>query len=238
MKNPSGAAVAAFVLLGAMASAASAVAVRDVAGMRMLVLTPAAAPAGSVLLIPGGTTRIGISPSGEITSGEGNFLVRSRERFVAAGYVTALLDDPRDVSAAVTALHVLAPPTFVVGTSNGTIVAADAAARLGKSGVAGIIFTSTVTRPGREFSHGVDAGLLAKANVPLLFVHNRNDTCRASPPAPIEALVTQLSGDVTLQMTSSKAASSTDCEAFSPHGYLGIEAATVQTITDWMDAHR
>jgi hypothetical protein len=211
--------------------------IQNVGSMHMLVLTPDEKPSGSVLLVPGGTTRVAISPDGSVTPG-GNFLVRSRSRFVVAGYVTAILDDPRDVAAAVEALHTLAPPVFVVGTSNGTIVVADAAARLRASGAAGLIFTSTVTNPGNTFSNGMNEGLLAKANLPLLFVHNTGDTCRASPLAPVETMATHLSGDVTFEKTTSSEISSAPCEASSPHGYLGIEAATVNIITTWMDAHR
>jgi hypothetical protein len=210
---------------------------QTVGSMHMLVLTPdGPKPNGSILLIPGGTTRVIIAPDGGVTPG-GNFLVRSRSRFVAAGYVAAILDDPHDVAAAVEALHVLAPPVFVVGTSNGTIVLADAAARLRASGAAGLIFTSTVTSPGNTFSHGVNEGLLTKAALPLLFVHNTGDTCRASPLTPVETMTTHLSGDVTFEKTTSSEISSAPCEASSPHGYLGIEAATVNAITAWMDAH-
>jgi hypothetical protein len=224
-------------LFSATPIAAADTAVQTVAGMHMLVLSPAGSnPSGSVLLIPGGTTRVNISANGDVSPG-GNFLVRSRARFVSAGYVTAILDDPRDIAAAVQALHHIAAPVFVIGTSNGTIVAADAAGKLQASGAAGIIFTSTITSPGNTFSHGVNEGLLAKANLPLLFVHNTGDRCRASPLAPVETMATHLSGDVTFAKTTSSEISSAPCEASSPHGYLGIEAATVNTITAWMDAH-
>jgi hypothetical protein len=237
MKLQLRAGVAAFIMFGSTALAQTAPAVRDIAGMRMIVYTPAGVPNGSVLLIPGGSTRVEILASGELRSGQGNFLIRSRERFIAKGYVTAMLDDPRNVAAAVEALHALAPPVFVIGTSNGTIVAATAASRMRASGAAGMVLTSTVTRPGNTFPSGVNAGMFANAQIPLLFIHNRNDGCRASPLSPVEGMVSQLSGDVTLQTVSSTQASSDPCEPFSPHGYMGIEDATVSAIAAWMDAH-
>jgi hypothetical protein len=225
--------VAFIAFLTSAAGAVETQSVRDVAGMKMLVLTPAATPAGSVLLIPGGDNRLSFPSSGTIRPG-GNFLVRSRDKFVAAGYVTAMLDNPRDVSAAVVALHAIAAPVFVIGTSTGTVVAADAAVGLKAAGAAGIILTSSVTRQTQAFSHGVDTGPLERANLPVLFLHNTGDACRVSPLAPVQTMVSNLGAIASLQTLTSSEATSDPCEAFAPHGYLGIEADAVNAITTWM----
>jgi hypothetical protein len=117
----------------------------------------------------------------------------------------------------------------------GSIAAVNGAARLGAK-VSGVILASSVTRPGRagETLFG-RAGAIA---VPVLVVSNQNDTCAVSPAgdAPnVLAALTRSPRKELVMVTSSQIARHSDpCKGMSPHGYLGIEGAVVQRISDWI----
>jgi hypothetical protein len=80
---------------------------------------------------------------------------------------------------------------------------------------------------------------LAQIRVPVLVVHNRDDSCRFSPysdtssamaamrQAPVKELLTVSGGSL----------HGDPCEAASPHGYVGIEDQVVPPIISWILAH-
>lgn len=177
-----------------------------------------------------------------------NFLVRSRGLFATRGVATAVIDVPTDlgvmsdayrmsrrhsddVRALVSDLQQRFPglPVFLVGTSRGTVSAAYAGAALGDA-VAGVVLSSTVfnaTRGGAGVS-GFDWDTIRSR---LLFVHHVDDGCGATPyamarrVAAARALISVHGGD---------APRSEPCEAFSAHGFLGVEAPVVGAIVAWM----
>jgi pimeloyl-ACP methyl ester carboxylesterase len=137
-------------------------------------------------------------------------------------------DDVRAVMAELRRRHP-SLPVYLIGTSRGTVSAAYAGASLGDA-VAGVVLTSTAfnaTRGGAGVS-GFDWNSIHSR---LLFVHHADDACHATPyfmakrVASGHALVTARGGD---------APRSDPCEAFSAHGYLGIEAPVVDAIVRWM----
>ena len=74
--------------------------------------------------------------------------------------------------------------------------------------------------------------------VPVLVVSNQSDTCAVSPPgdAPSAlAALTRSPHKELVMVTSSQITRRSDPgEGMSPHGYLGIEGAVVQRISDWI----
>jgi pimeloyl-ACP methyl ester carboxylesterase len=124
-------------------------------------------------------------------------------------------------------------PVWLVGTSNGTISAANAAVRLGPSRIAGVVLTSSVWLGGIEAAH------FETLRVPTLIVHNRNDGCRLSPFGQAAPALASLHDARARQLivVSSSASLSAPCAAMSPHGYLGIEKQVVGLIADWIKAH-
>ncbi len=203
-------------------------------------------PVAAAVLFNGGGGAVGLLK--RIPQPGGNFLVRSRALFAARGVITAVIDVPTDiatmsdayrmsprhaddVNTVVGELHRRYPalPVFLVGTSRGTVSAAYAGATLGKA-IYGVVLTSTVfnaTRGGPGVS-GFDWGTIHSR---LLFVHHADDGCVATPyfmaqrAAAHHTLITAHGGDTP---------SSEPCEAFSAHGYLGIEAPVVEAIVQWM----
>jgi pimeloyl-ACP methyl ester carboxylesterase len=186
----------------------------------------------------------------------GNFLVRSRGLFLARGFAVAVVDAPSDQSAGLGSFrfspdHVLdiaavvdwlrksAPaPVWLVGTSRGTLSAANAAGRV--SGVAGLVLTSTVTRarkrqPGTVFDTG-----LAGLRLPVLVVHHRDDGCVVCPSSDTGEIMRQLGKAAKAELILVEGGDpprSEPCEALSAHGYFGIEAKVVTAIADWIRAN-
>lgn len=207
-------------------------------------LHPAAHPVASAMLFPGG--------SSGVYAVRRNFLIRAADDFAAAGITVAIADTPSDhpdrvsrtfrasaaqaidAAAIVAFRHNRAPvPVWRIGTSNGTISAANAGVRLGPSRIAGVVLTSSV------WIGGLGATDFQTLRVPTLIVHNRHDGCPMSPfdqAAPALASLHNAPAKALIAV-SSQASLSGSCEAMSPHGYWGIENQVVQQIADGIKTH-
>jgi predicted alpha/beta-hydrolase family hydrolase len=220
-----------------------------------LLVRPSGSPVASVILFAGGEGRLALSSSG-IGQLRGNFLVRTRERFARAGFLVALVDTPsdradywnfrtsgahaEDVKQVIAALRAIAPvPVWVVGTSMGTLSAANAAARLTEGGPDGLVLTSTVTQTSRQSGESVRTVRLGEIRVPTLIVLHRDDGCRASPPSDAPTVLKALTQSPRKEILTFEGGSpprSEPCEAMAQHGFLGIEADVVEAIARWIRA--
>lgn len=219
-----------------------------------VVLADAANPATTLVMLAGGDGVLSISASGAIGSLAGNFLLRTRPLWLAQGFAVAVLGSPDDRSL-VGQRHTptyadaigravdfvrgrVAAPVWLVGTSAGTTAAANGAAHLGTK-LAGVVLTSSVTR---RYSSGetvfdTDLGAIA---VPALIVANSGDTCPVTPAADAAIIAAALvrSPRKEVILVNSDQIHGPPCEAMSPHGYLGIEAAVIGRIADWIRVPR
>jgi pimeloyl-ACP methyl ester carboxylesterase len=255
----------AFALLPASGAFAQAPQVVDLSGRpgvteRMLVLQPPQ-PAATVILLTGGEGRVHIFDGGSIGRGEGNFLVRSRERFAAQGLATIVLDGPSDradldgsfresaehaadLGAVVRwAREHVGKPVWLVGTSRGTQSVAAAASQLqGAAAPDGIVLTSTIL--GRSARSRVTARPvlempLGELKMPVLVVHHQQDPCPICDPSRLPALMAKLPPATSQLLTYTGGISTgSPCEAFSHHGYNGIEDRVVADIAQWIRAHQ
>ncbi|MGI9378929.1 MAG: hypothetical protein ACR2OW_04700, partial [Methyloligellaceae bacterium] len=119
----------------------------------------------NILLLAGGNGVLKISGKGQIKSKKNNFLVRSRSLFAKHGYLTALVDAPKDrhtktgisggfrisgehaqdLQKVVDRVQSLSnPPMVIVGTSRGTVSAANIALRTSSPQVKGLILTGSL----------------------------------------------------------------------------------------------
>lgn len=207
-------------------------------------ITAAADPKATVLLFPGG--------GGVYAQSRVNFLVRVAPRFAAAGMTVAVFDTPSDhpdgmgppfraspphatdIAAIVALLKSRSQaPLWMIGTSNGSISAAEGAATVGPPRVSGVVLTSSV------WQNGMLSTPLGQIRMPVLVVHNRDDGCRSSPfgdTASSMALMTQASPKELLAVSGGSLRSD-PCQALSPHGYYGIEDQVVPSIIAWIQAH-
>ena len=221
---------------------------------RMLVLGPPQ-PKAAVVLLAGGHGGLQVQPDGQLRWGTGNFLVRSRQLFADQGFMVAVVDAPSDRQAAPylqgrrqTPEHaadlkaVIAwlrtqtrAPVWLVGTSRGTQSAAYVATELaGAQGPDGIVLSSSIlTDPkGRP----VPAMPLDRIRVPVLVVHHEQDGCVLCSYAQVPALMAKLANAPRSQLLAFKDGQNRGdpCEAFSYHGFNGLEAEVVRQTAAWM----
>lgn len=217
---------------------------------RVLLAAPGA-PRAVLVMLPGGAGDVGLHPDGRLAHGA-NFLVRTRARFVEAGFAVLIPDAAgtrnlrgrRSTPAYGDLVRALAAyagketgaPVFLAGTSQGAIAAANGAARAQPGEVAGLVLTEAVSVLGgsRETVFDVD---LAAVRVPVLIVANRDDACPVSPPDRAPRIAAALTGapSVTVAEVSGGRAGKA-CGSLSPHGYLGIEGEVVDIVSAWIDA--
>ncbi|MBV9824817.1 MAG: alpha/beta hydrolase [Alphaproteobacteria bacterium] len=216
-----------------------------------VLLLPAPQPRATVVLLPGGAGLIDIGSAGGVER-EGNFLVRTRDQWVARG-ISALVVGPLNGSSLLGLRHTPAyaaalaaaidfarsranAPVWLIGTSQGSVAAANGAAHL-PGRVAGVVLTSSVTERSRsgETVFDADPGTIT---VPTLVVSNQFDTCGASPPADGNRLIAARARSPRREfiLVASSALRGDPCDAYSPHGYLGIEDQVIQRIADWIAA--
>ena len=220
----------------------------------VLLIRPQTPPLASVILFPGGDGSIGLKPDWPEGKRSGNFLVRSADLFARAGFLVAVVDAPsdsstlwnlrtterhaKDVAAVIAHLRAEAPvPVWLIGTSMGTLSAANAAARLLEGGPDGIVLTSSVTELSLKSTESVLTVDLERIRVPVLVVNHRNDVCKLSPPKTAERIVREVENsprrDI-LSFSGGKPAGMDECGPFAPHGYYGIEAEVVGAIAGWI----
>lgn len=225
-----------------------------------LLLRRSPAPAATVILFAGGNGALGIGADGRLSALGGNFLVRNRGRFAEHDLMVAVPDAPsdhatglsrfrasrehaEDVRALIAALRAAAPaaPVWVVGTSMGTVSAANAGARLHEGGPDGVVLTSSITRWSRGEGESVGDVRLKEIRVPTLVVHHKDDACPYTPYSDIAGLLRDLSKTPRrelLTFSGGDPPESRPCEARAAHGYLGLDEQVVKAIAEWITAAR
>jgi len=214
----------------------AAVDVRQTPNGRIAIVRPAGKPGGSIILVPGGSTEQTISETGRPSS-DGNFVMRVRNRFVAAGFAVAYVENPLNLAAPIATMRGIARPVVIVSTSTGTIVAVDNATALGQDGPDGVVLSSTVTMANQQFSRGVTPFDVSRLHAPILFVHNTNDRCRVSPLEAAQQAASANKDADFVEVTSDLVPGADQCEPFSPHGFFGIESSVVERIVGWIARH-
>ena len=220
-----------------------------------LVLRRTESPIATVILFAGGNGAVGFEADGRPGALGGNFLVRNRMRFAEHGFLVAIPDTPsdhagglsrfraskehaEDVRAMIVALRAMAPaPVWLIGTSMGTVSAANAAARLREDGADGLVLTSTVTRWNRGEGESVSDVKLKDIRLPTLVVHHREDACFATPYADVPGLMKDLARTPRRELLTFEGGDppqSKPCEARAAHGYLGLDEQVVKAIADWI----
>lgn len=203
-----------------------------------------------VVMFAGDEGNLDIARDGYVQNLAGNFLVRTHYRWTDNGFDIVLLDSPNGapldgyrstsaygavLSKVVAYLGSFGKPIFLVGTSQGTIGAAEGGASLGDK-IAGVVLTSTVTGSSASGETVFDVRL-SKIKVPVLVIANRGDGCGASPPDEARSIYRDLVNSEyrTLHFFKSDYGNVNSCQAMSPHGYAGIENKVVDYISRWID---
>lgn len=225
---------------------------------------------GALVLLAGGGGILDLDAEGCPRLLTGNSLVRSAPLFRAAGWATALVDAPSDhrLEDGLGAFRATAEhaddlgrvitdlrrrghqPVWVVGTSRGSISAANAAARLrGAEAPDGMVLTSLLTvgtAGGRKpwTAQTVFDVPLEAISIPALLVGHALDRCLRSPAEAmpgVEARIKSARRQVVVVAGGSgrEGRGGLDaCEGLSPHGFHGQEAELVTGILRFIDGGR
>jgi hypothetical protein len=223
---------------------------------RFLYTTPDK-PIGALILFAGGHGGLQISPDGAIGWGRRNFLVRTRELFVAQGFAVAVIDAPSDLQSAPflsgkrqRAEHVsdvlsvigwlrkeTKAPVWLIGTSRGTQSVAYLATELeGSDAPDGIVLTASVVRDPR--GRPVPQMPLHRIRVPVLVAHHERDGCSVCAFADVSPMMTQFTNSPRKQLLAFDGGitEGDPCEAMAYHGFNGIERDVVAKISTWIQA--
>ncbi len=249
--RPLRAALAAIALvLGTVPALAQAI-VQDIptaSGSERVFLASPTNPRATVFMFAGGSGAVAFNAANQITEMGENFLLRTQPLWLAQGFAFATLGSPtslmgrrhtlayaEQIARAVDFVRTRAnAPVWLIGTSQGSIAAANGAAHLAGRG-AGVVLTSSVAGHSLSGESVFDSELGAIA-VPALVVANRGDGCPSALPGFAPQILAALirSPRRELVYVESRQARSGPCEAMSPHGYLGIEGEVVQRIARWV----
>jgi len=209
-------------------------------------------PQAVALVYTGGYGTLNLrEQGGQVKFGMNNFLVRTRTDFIRNGVQPVLIDVPSDESRGVSDAYrfsgkqvadtraVLAwvrgrtpgqLPVFIVTTSRSTLSGANLSRSLGPDEVAGVVLSSSIIVPvGSGYS--LASFDFKSIKVPMLVVHHRADTCKATPYLPMARAA---EGLPFISVSGGKPPESDPCEPFAAHGYYGKESPTVDAITAWM----
>lgn len=211
-------------------------------------------PVASAVLFQGGGGNIGIFRNGSMRVE--NFLSGGAGRFTRNGISVAIVDVPsdrrtlddfrhtpehaQDTAAVIAFLRQQGNlPVWAIGTSNGSLSAAAAAALLKERGPDGIVLTSSTTSKPLPAAHPVTDAALDQVTVPALFVHHKNDGCRVTPYGAIPGVMESMkkAGKVELITVEGGEERGNPCHT-GYHQFLGIEAQVTRQIADWIKRHQ
>jgi hypothetical protein len=215
----------------------------------------------ALVLLPGGGGHVDLDDKGCPRALKGNSLVRSLPHFHGAGFATALVDAPSDhpgedglkgfrmspqhaddLGKVIADLRKRTSlPVWVVGTSRGSISAANAATRLsGSAAPDGVVLTSAITSggPGGQKPWAAQTVFdlkLEAIRAPILVVGHAGDNCPRTPAGLMSGITARTNGAreqvVTVTGGPGGARAGLDaCQGQTPHGFQGQEAAVAAGI--------
>ena len=208
-----------------------------------------------VALFPGypGIMRIRSGADGQPTFElKGNFLVRTRRFWLDRETLVLAVDAPSDqwasfyqyfratprYGADVAALLEEAARKYgvkdwtFVGTSEGSISAYQAA-RMNPGLATRLILTSSLFDASRNGAGLASVIELDKLPARTLWVHHVDDPCRSTPYAEAQPLAKR-SGKPLVTVRGGGGFRGGACEAFTQHGYRGVERETVEAMREWV----
>jgi hypothetical protein len=189
---------------------------------------------------------------GKIQHGmRGNFLIRARRHFLDEGYLAVVIDAPSDqqpyfapsfretprygedvraIVEAVSKKYGTLDWTFI-GTSEGSVSAAHAARMVSEA--KRVVLTASVVTPNKR-GRGLEVADIQRIKIPVLWVHHRRDPCVATPHHRVKSYAEETKTPL-VTITGVGDRRGDPCEAFSEHGFVGMEAKTIRAILSWIN---
>lgn len=207
----------------------------------------------AIALFPGSPGYINLRvEDGEIKFGlRGNFLIRARRHFLDDGFLTAVLDAPSDhqvnfwhsyraserygedvkaVVEAVSKKYGALDWTFV-GTSEGSVSVVHAA-RMVSPPAKRVALTSSLVTPSFA-GPGVRVSDVKQVSIPLMWVHHRNDPCSYTHYSRVKQFAEETKTPL-VTVTGEGNVRGKPCDAFTQHGFVGMEVKTIKAILSWI----
>jgi hypothetical protein len=193
----------------------------SIGGSRAVLIKPNA-PRASVILLPGGNGGIAAGDHGEINALKFNQLVRTRQAYAARGLAVLVVDANTPLDGAVQYMAAIKRPVTVIGTSRGTIRAAQGIA--GGARPDALVLTSGLLSAESGSGQNVMSILGSPASLPrTLVIHHRQDSCRLTLPAGVEPFVKWSAGRARAMWVSGGVNQGDPCEARAYHGFNGLD---------------
>jgi hypothetical protein len=196
-----------------------------IGGSRAVLIKPSA-PRGSVILLPGGDGAIRAGDSGDIQGLRGNQLVRTRHAYAARGLAVLVADAGTDLKSAVDYMAAIRRPVTVIGTSRGTLRAAEGIARGARPDA--LVLTSGFLSPDSGSGSNVMSILGSPAALPrTLVIHHRQDSCKATLPAGVDPFIKWSAGRARVSWLTGGVEEGDPCQARGHHGFNGLDGQVV-----------
>ena len=197
----------------------------SIGGSRAVLIKPSA-PRGSVILLPGGDGAIRAGENGEIQGLRGNQLVRTRHAYAARGLAVLVADAGTDLKSAVDYMAAIKRPVTVIGTSRGTLRAAEGIARGARPDA--LVLTAGFLSPDSGSGSNVMSILGSPAALPrTLVIHHRQDGCRATLPAGVDPFIKWSAGRARVSWLTGGVEEGDPCQARGHHGFNGLDGQVV-----------
>ncbi|CAN1499357.1 hypothetical protein MCEMSEM23_00438 [Rhabdaerophilaceae bacterium] len=194
---------------------------------KALLTMPYDRPSAVVILMPGGDGDVGLSDDGTIAR-DGNWIVRTRGRYAAAGIASLLLDAGTDPSVAIRAMRQIAPNVVLVAMSRGATRVPPALS----AGPDAVVFASSMLDDVRQTVGSPDA------LPPSLVIHHRRDDCRVTHFDMVEPFMAWASSRARLVWIDGGSSRGNPCRGQAYHGFIGREDAVVTAIIAFVKEKR
>jgi hypothetical protein len=216
---------AAAILVGLFSGSAFADETVSIGGSRAVLIKPRA-PRASVILMPGGDGRINAGDHGDIHALAFNQLVRTRHAYAARGLAVLVVDADTPLDGAVRYMAAIKRPVTVIGTSRGTLRAAEGVARGARPDA--LVLTSGFLSAESGGGPNIMSILGTPASLPrTLVIHHRQDGCRRTLPAGVEPFIKWSAGRARASWVSGGINEGDPCEARAHHGFNGLDGQVV-----------
>jgi hypothetical protein len=216
---------AAAMLAGLVSASAFADETVSIGGSRAVLIKPKA-PRASVILMPGGNGAIAAGDNGDIGALKFNQLVRTRHAYAARGLAVLVVDASTPLDGAVQYMAAIKRPVTVIGTSRGTLRAAEGIARGARPDA--LVLTSGFLSAESGSGQNVMSILGSPSSLPrTLVIHHSQDSCRATLPAGVEPFIKWSAGRARVSWVSGGISEGDPCEARAYHGFNGLDGRIV-----------